>query len=129
MKYALLKDRRRRILHSLYERRRQVLRAIRETLTLSPRLRGQAYRALLLLPRDSSRTRLRNRCTLTGRSRSTYRRFGLSRLRFRKLAWEGKLLGVRKASWLLDIQRQLINKLYGQPFLQNKLSSNKPTRP
>lgn len=86
MKYRVLKDRRRRILHSLFERRRLVLRALRETSTLPSRVRRQAYRALLLLPRDSSITRRRNRCTLTGRARSVYRRFGLSRLRFRKLA-------------------------------------------
>ena len=99
MKYSLLKDRRRRLLHALYEPRRLVLRALRENLSLAPSLRGQAYRALLLLPRDASPTRRRTRCTLTGRSRSITRAFGLSRLRFRSLAREGKLAGVRKSSW------------------------------
>ncbi len=99
MKYRLLKDRRRRILHSLFERRRVILRAIVENTKLRPRLRGQAYRALLSLPRDSSPTRRRNRCTLTGRSRAIVRRFGLSRLIFRKLALQGILFGVKKASW------------------------------
>lgn len=98
MKYRLLKDRRRRILHSLFERRRVVLRAIVENTNLTSRLRGQAYRALLSLPRDSSSTRIRNRCTLTGRSRAIVRRFGLSRLIFRKLALQGILFGVKKAS-------------------------------
>ncbi len=94
----LLKDRRRRLLHSLYEPRRQRLKALIERAHLPSRLRGQAYRALLLLPRDSSSVRRRNRCALTGRSRAVYRRFGLSRLRFRSLARQGKLLGVKPAS-------------------------------
>ncbi len=97
MKYIVLKDRRRRLLHSLFERRRVVLRALRETTSLPAIIRGQAYRALLLLPRDSSPTRLRNRCTITGRSRAILRRFGLSRLRFRRFATEGKIIGIKKA--------------------------------
>ena len=96
----LLLDRRRRTLVSLYERRRRVLRSIIEAQELPARLRGQAYRALLQLPRDSSPTRIRNRCPLTGRSRAILRRFGLSRIRFRSLANSGRLLGVKKASWL-----------------------------
>lgn len=98
MQYRLLKDRRRRILHALFERRRLVLRSTREALHLSPRLRGQAYRALLRLPRDTSVTRQRSRCALTGRSRAIIRRFGVSRIAFRTLANTGHLVGVRKAS-------------------------------
>ncbi len=100
MKYLLLKDRRRRILYSLFERRRIVLRALIENLSLSSSIRIQAYNILNFLSRDISITRIRNRCCLTGRSRAVYRRFGLSRIRFRKLAWEGQLSGVKKASWL-----------------------------
>ena len=95
----LLLDRRRRILSSLYEPRRRVLRALIEGQELPARLRGQAYHALLRLPRDSSLTRTRNRCPLTGRSRAIVRRFGLSRIRFRSLANAGRLVGVKKASW------------------------------
>ncbi len=51
------------------------------------------------LPRNSSPTRLRNRCTLTGRGRGVYRKFGLCRNVFRQLALEGKIPGIRKASW------------------------------
>jgi small subunit ribosomal protein S14 len=51
------------------------------------------------LPRDASPTRLRNLCVLTGRSRSVYRKFKISRLMLRKLALEGKIPGMRKASW------------------------------
>lgn len=109
----LLLDRRRRILVNLYERRRRVLRSIREAQHLPARLRGQAYRALLQLPRDSSPTRLRNRCPITGRSRAIFRRFGLSRIRFRSLANAGRLEGVKKASWLfsMDILSSALSNL------------------
>lgn len=86
MKYIILKDRRRRIMFNLYERTRNVLLAIVQNLSLSSLIRREAYRGLIYLPRESSITRRRNRCTLTGRSRGIYRKFGLSRLRFRKLA-------------------------------------------
>jgi small subunit ribosomal protein S14 len=51
------------------------------------------------LPRDSSPVRLRNRCKLTGRPRGYIRMFGLCRIKFRELALEGKIPGVKKASW------------------------------
>jgi small subunit ribosomal protein S14 len=58
-----------------------------------------AQRALVKLPRNSSKVRLRNRCSLTGRPRAYIGKFGLSRLRFRELATTGQLPGVTKASW------------------------------
>lgn len=57
------------------------------------------YAALAQLPRDASPTRLRNLCALTGRSRSVYRKFKLSRIKLRELALEGKVPGMRKSSW------------------------------
>ncbi|ACY47752.1 30S ribosomal protein S14 [Rhodothermus marinus] len=51
------------------------------------------------LPRNSSPVRLRNRCPLTGRARGYLRKFGVSRIVFREMALEGKIPGVRKASW------------------------------
>jgi len=57
------------------------------------------YAALAKLPRDSSATRLHNRCQVTGRARSYYRKFGVSRLVFRELALQGKIPGVVKSSW------------------------------
>lgn len=57
------------------------------------------WEALQKLPRNSSRTRLNNRCALTGRSRAYYRRFGISRIMLRELALLGQIPGVRKASW------------------------------
>jgi small subunit ribosomal protein S14 len=57
------------------------------------------YAALQKLPRDSSPTRLHNRCSISGRPRGYIRRFGISRIAFRDLALDGKIPGVTKASW------------------------------
>lgn len=51
------------------------------------------------LPRSSSKVRIRLRCNITGRGRGCYRKFELSRIKFRELSVEGMLPGVRKASW------------------------------
>jgi len=51
------------------------------------------------LPRNSSPTRVKNRCAITGRGRGYLRAFGLSRIQFRELAREGEIPGVKKASW------------------------------
>ena len=99
MKYLLLKDRRRRVLFYSYEQKRRVLRSLYEDLDLAPEFRQYVYNYLRDLPRDSSSTRYRNRCALTNRPRGVYRKFGMSRMRFRFNAWRGILLGVKKASW------------------------------
>jgi small subunit ribosomal protein S14 len=57
------------------------------------------WEALDKLPRNSSPVRLRNRCAITGRPRGYMRKFGLCRNMFRKLASEGKIPGIVKASW------------------------------
>ena len=57
------------------------------------------YAALNELPRNASPVRLKNRCQLTGRPRGFMRHFGLSRVMFRDMALQGKIPGVRKASW------------------------------
>ncbi|GAB4290628.1 MAG: 30S ribosomal protein S14 [Oscillatoriaceae cyanobacterium] len=57
------------------------------------------HREIQQLPRSSSRTRLRNRCWLTGRPRGYYRDFGLSRNVLREMAHQGLLPGVVKSSW------------------------------
>ena len=57
------------------------------------------YDALQKLPRNSSPTRLHNRCNVTGRPRAYMRKFGISRIAFREMALEGKIPGVTKASW------------------------------
>jgi small subunit ribosomal protein S14 len=57
------------------------------------------YAGLDKLPKNSSAVRLRNRCQLTGRPRGYMRYFGVCRLVFRDMALDGKIPGVRKASW------------------------------
>jgi small subunit ribosomal protein S14 len=57
------------------------------------------YEGLQKLPRNSSPTRVRNRCSQTGRGRGVYTKYGLCRNVFRQLALEGKIPGIRKASW------------------------------
>ncbi len=57
------------------------------------------YAALQKLPRDASPTRIHNLCALTGRSRGVYRKFKISRIKLRELALEGKVPGMKKASW------------------------------
>lgn len=57
------------------------------------------YEALRKLPRDSSPTRLTNRCQVTGRPRGVIRKFKLSRIVFRDLAHKGQIPGVKKSSW------------------------------
>jgi len=99
MKYILLKDKRRRFLVAKYELRRQWLRALFQDLRLPVEFRNYIYSQFFVLPRDSSITRLRNRCNLTNRPRGVYKHFGLSRLMFRKFIWQGKLVGFRKSSW------------------------------
>jgi small subunit ribosomal protein S14 len=55
--------------------------------------------ALAKLPRNSSPVRIKNRCALSGRSRGYMRAFGISRIQFREMARDGKIPGVKKASW------------------------------
>lgn len=55
--------------------------------------------ALQKLPRNASPVRLKNRCAISGRPRGYMRTFGISRIQFRELAREGKIPGVKKASW------------------------------
>lgn len=57
------------------------------------------WKALDKLPKNASPVRLRNRCKITGRPRGYIRIFGLSRIKFRELANDGKIPGVTKASW------------------------------
>jgi len=57
------------------------------------------YAALDLLPKNASPVRLKNRCQMTGRPRGYIRYFGMSRVVFRDMALNGKIPGVKKASW------------------------------
>jgi small subunit ribosomal protein S14 len=61
--------------------------------------KAKNYAALAQLPRDSSPTRSRLRCQMTGRSRGVYRKFKISRIMMRELALAGHIPGLKKASW------------------------------
>ena len=61
--------------------------------------RFKAQMKLSSLPRNSSRTRVRNRCQITGRPHGVYRKLKISRIALRQLGLEGKIPGMIKASW------------------------------
>src|SRR6266404_559818 len=66
---------------------------------LSDEERAAAHKKLQKLPRNGSATRVRVRCSITGRGRGNYRKFALCRIKFRELALDGLIPGVTKASW------------------------------
>jgi small subunit ribosomal protein S14 len=82
-----------------YAKKRAELQAIIDDQSRSEEERYQARLKLQQLPRNSSPTRMRNRCELTGRPRGTYRKFGLARNKLREKALRGEVPGIVKASW------------------------------
>ncbi len=82
-----------------YAEKRSNLNNIMNDLTLTEDERHIARIKLQKLPRDSSPVRLRNRCSLTGRPRCVYSKFGLGRSKLRDIAMSGKIPGIIKASW------------------------------
>jgi small subunit ribosomal protein S14 len=93
------RDHKRRATVKKYAARRAELFAILEDARATEDARQQAREKLQQLPRDASPVRLRNRCTLTGRPRGNFRKFGLSRNKLREIAMRGEIPGVIKASW------------------------------
>jgi small subunit ribosomal protein S14 len=79
--------------------RRERLKAIARDRDVDPEERFAAQLKLSELPRNSSATRVRNRCSLTGRPRGYYRKFRLSRIAVRELASSGQIPGMLKSSW------------------------------
>jgi small subunit ribosomal protein S14 len=79
--------------------KRARLKAMAEDRSLPPEERFAARLKLAELPRNSSLTRIRNRCELTGRPRGFYRKFKMSRLALRELASAGQIPGMVKSSW------------------------------
>lgn len=57
------------------------------------------YIGLSKLPKNSAPARMHNRCNITGRPHGYMRKFGISRIKFRELAYKGEIPGVKKASW------------------------------
>ncbi|MDP6850121.1 MAG: 30S ribosomal protein S14 [Planctomycetota bacterium] len=82
-----------------FAERRAALVAVTKDPNASLEDKAAAYKKILSMPRDASASRIHNRCSITGRPRGYYRKFGVSRIVFRELAHEGFLPGVRKASW------------------------------
>ena len=93
------RDRKRVRLVQKYEKKRAELKAIIVGSDYSYDEKEDARVKLQKLPRDSSKSRIRNRCSLTGRPHGYYRKFGLSRNELRRLAMEGHIPGLVKASW------------------------------
>ena len=82
-----------------YAAKRAELKAKIVNMKLSEEERAAARVKLSKLPRDSSASRVRNRCALTGRAHGYYRKFGLGRIKLREAAMRGDVPGLVKASW------------------------------
>jgi small subunit ribosomal protein S14 len=93
------RERKREALVKRYATKRARLKEIIRKPTSSPAEREAATAQLQTLPRDSSKSRLRKRCAITGRSRGNYRKFGLGRTKLREATMRGEIPGLRKASW------------------------------
>jgi small subunit ribosomal protein S14 len=96
---AIQKNNHRRKLAQSQSAKRNRLKTIVNDRQTDDEERFQAVLKLAKLPRNGSRTRIRNRCELTGRPRSFYRKFKLSRIALRELAGAGQIPGVVKSSW------------------------------
>ena len=82
-----------------YAAKREELKAIANDQEKSPEERFRARMALAELPRNSAPSRLRNRCTMSGRPRGYYRKLKMSRIALRELASKGMIPGMTKSSW------------------------------
>jgi small subunit ribosomal protein S14 len=98
-KSSIEKNNRRKRSAQQHQAKRKAFKATIQNPKSSEADRKAAQIGLQRLPRNSSPTRIRNRCEMTGRSRAFIRAFGVSRIALRELALEGKIPGVRKASW------------------------------
>lgn len=93
------RDEKRRKLAKKYAVKRAELIKIIDDQSIPEEDRFQARLKLQALPRNANPTRQRNRCSLTGRPRGVYRKFGLGRNKLREFAMMGEIPGVIKASW------------------------------
>jgi small subunit ribosomal protein S14 len=98
-KSSIEKNNRRRKMTKQFASRRAKLKAITYDKTLPTEERFAATLKLAELPRNSSATRIRNRCELTGRPRAYYRKHRLSRIALRELGSKGLIPGLVKSSW------------------------------
>ena len=93
------RERRRAKIVKRYAAQRAALKELIRSPRTSPDDRAAAQAKLQPMPRDASASRQRNRCAITGRSRGVYRKFGLSRVKIREVAFRGEIPGLTKASW------------------------------
>ncbi|MBK7955943.1 MAG: 30S ribosomal protein S14 [Candidatus Accumulibacter sp.] len=91
-------EKRRKIVKK-YAKKRAELLAIVSDQSRSIEDRYEARLKVQALPRNASPVRLRNRCSLTGRPRGVYRKFGLGRGKLREFVMQGEVPGMTKASW------------------------------
>ncbi len=98
-KSAIEKNARRSKLAKRIAAKRTRLKAIAIDRDAPPEARFAAQLKLAELPRNGSETRVRNRCSMTGRARGYYRKFKLSRIALRELASSGQIPGMVKSSW------------------------------
>jgi small subunit ribosomal protein S14 len=98
-KSSIEKNKRRAKLAKQFAGRRQRLKAIASNQTLSMDERFEARLKLAELPRNSSPTRIRNRCEVTGRPRAFNRKLKMSRIAIRELGAKGLVPGLVKSSW------------------------------
>ena len=96
---SINRDLKRRALVRKYAKKRAELQTIIADQSVPEEDRYQARLKLQQLPRNSSPTRLRNRCEVTGRPRGVYSKFGLGRNKLRESAMRGEVPGIVKASW------------------------------
>jgi small subunit ribosomal protein S14 len=100
MSNQVIRDKKRRFQAAKLELKRLQFKALcQDRRSLPADLRYEYFLKLSRLPRNTSKTRIRNRCIITGRPRSVYKLFRISRIVFRELASQGLILGVKKASW------------------------------
>lgn len=98
-KSMIERDKKRRKLTAKFESKRAVLKATITDKSLPAEERFKASMALAKLPRNSSKTRIRNRCEITGRPRGYYRKLRMSRIALRELSSQGEVPGMVKSSW------------------------------
>jgi small subunit ribosomal protein S14 len=98
-KSAIEKNKKRKRLAERYAAKRERLKAAAVDLSLDDQERFAARLKLAELPRNSSPTRIRNRCEVTGRPRGYYRKLKMSRIALREMGNDGKVPGMVKSSW------------------------------
>ena len=98
-KSAINRNLKRIRLSKKYEKKRKKLKSIINNKKLTLEERFNAQLKLSKLPKNSSKTRIRNRCEITGRPHGVYRKLKISRIALRQLASSGKIPGMTKSSW------------------------------